>query len=56
MAQITAIPLPKNWPEHINSAVLHTISLASVVFTSARGWAAKRADRLVRLQAELNET
>ncbi len=56
MAQITDIPLPKRWPEHIKSAVLHTISLASMVFTSARGWAAKRADRLVRLQAELNET
>ena len=56
MTQIDEIPLPKRWPEHVKSAVLHSISLASMVFTSARGWAAKRADRLVRLQAELNET
>ena len=56
MAKITDIPLPKRWPEHIKSAVLHSISLASMVFTSSRGWAAKRADGLVRLQAELNET
>ena len=29
MTQIDEIPLPKRWPEHIKSAVLHTISLAS---------------------------
>lgn len=52
MAQITENPLPKRWPEHIKSAVLHAISLATTVFTAAHGWAAKRADRLVRLQAE----
>jgi len=53
MIQITEIPLPKKWPEHVKSAVLHTISLASTVFTAAHGWAAKRIDKLVRLQAEL---
>jgi len=55
MIQITEIPLPKKWPKHVKSAVLHTISLASTVFTAAHGWAARGADRLVRLQAELEE-
>lgn len=54
MTQITEIPLPKKWPEHVKSAVLHTISLASTVFTAAHGWAANRADSLVLLQAELD--
>ncbi|MFC2173721.1 hypothetical protein ACFLU6_14010 [Acidobacteriota bacterium] len=54
MAQITEIPLPKRWPDHVKSAVLHTISLTSTVFMSAQGWTAKRADRLVRLQTELD--
>jgi putative transposase len=53
MTQITEIPLPKKWQEHIKSAVLHSIALASTVFTATRGWAARRTDRLVRLQAEL---
>jgi len=55
MTQINEIPLPKKWPEYIKSAVIHTISLASTVFTAAQGWAARRADRLVRLQSELEE-
>jgi len=53
MIQITEIPLPKTWPEHVKSVVLHAISLASTVFTAAHGLAAKRIDKLVRLQAEL---
>ncbi len=55
MSRITETPLPTKWPEHVKSAVLHTISLASMAYTAAHGWAAKRADRLVRLQAELEE-
>jgi len=53
MAQIVEIPLPKNWPVHIKSSILYTISLASTVFFSACGWAAKRTDKIVHLQAEL---
>ncbi len=53
MAQIVEIPLPKNWPVHIKSSILHTISLASTAFTSVCGWAAKRTDKVVHLQAEL---
>jgi transposase InsO family protein len=56
MAQITEIPLPKKWPDHVISAVLHTISLASIVCTAVHGWAAGRTDRLVRLQTALEGT
>jgi hypothetical protein len=28
MAKTPKIPLPKNWPEHVKSAMLHIISLA----------------------------
>ena len=36
----TAIPLPRRWPERVKSAILHTISLAHLAITHARGWAA----------------
>ena len=53
MVQTVQIPLPKNWPVQKKSSILHTISLASTVFTSACGWTAKRADKIAHLQAEL---
>ncbi len=31
------IRLPKQWPEHVKSGILHAISLASVVLSFARG-------------------
>ncbi len=45
------IRLPKQWPEHIKSGILHAISLASVVLSYARGRATGRR----RLQAELEQ-
>ncbi len=33
------IPLPKGWPSHVKSGVLHIISLAHFSITRARGWA-----------------
>ncbi len=43
--------LPKQWPTHVKSGVLHAISLASVVLTFARSRATGRR----RLQAELEQ-
>jgi len=43
--------LPKQWPHHIKSGVLHAISLASVVLSYARG----RADGHHRLQVQLEQ-
>ena len=45
------IRLPKQWPNHIKSGILHAISLASVVLTHARGRATGRR----RLQAKLEQ-
>jgi len=53
--QIVEIPLPKNWPRYIKSSILQTISLASTVFISVCGWAAKGTDKLIRLRVELEQ-
>ena len=36
------IRLPKQWPEHVKTGILHAISLASVALTIARGRAISR--------------
>ncbi len=46
------IPLPKSWPRHVKSAVLHTISLAHYVIVRARGRAAGSAGSQDRFLAE----
>ena len=46
------IPLPKGWPSHVKSGVLHIISLAHFSITHARGWAAKSVSAGVRIAAE----
>ncbi len=45
------IRLPRQWPEHIKSGILHAISLASVALTIARSRATSRR----RLQAEVEQ-
>ena len=39
------IRLPKQWPAHVKSGVLHAISLASVVLSYARGRAVLGSSR-----------
>ena len=39
------LPLPKDWPRRVRSAVLHALSLARLVVTFVRSWAAKRLGR-----------
>ena len=46
-------PLPRQWPEHVKSAVLHAVSLASMVFGSVCGSVSKRHDKILRLRVEL---
>ena len=48
--------LPRQWPRQVKSAFLQTISVASNAFTCACGLAAKRKDKMKRLQAELAQT
>jgi transposase-like protein len=46
------IPLPKNWPDRVRSAVIHAISLAHFSLTSTRSWAANNWNARIRLKAE----
>jgi transposase InsO family protein len=46
------ISLPKAWPCHVKSAVVHIISLAHFSITYARGWAANSINAKVRIAAE----
>ncbi len=50
MANRTPIRLPKEWPRHIKTGILHAISLASVALAHARGRATGRRRLLVRLE------
>jgi len=47
-----SIPLPKDWPSHIRSAVVHTISLAHFSLTFARSVAANSINARIRLKSE----
>ncbi len=46
-------PLPKRWPRHVKSAVLHAVSLASAALTLARSRVASIRDNKRRLRAHL---
>ncbi len=50
----SSVSLPRSWPKHVRSAVLHVISLAHYAMTYARGWAANSLNARVRLQAKLS--
>ncbi len=51
MASRQQIRLPRQWPRHVKSGILHAISLASVVLSFARGRVTGRR----RLQAQLEQ-
>ncbi len=55
MATPRAIRLPKRWPQHVKSGILHAISLASVVLTCARGQATSRNGLRVQLEQATTE-
>lgn len=48
------IPLPKNWPSRVKSALLHVISLAHYALTYSRSWAADCRNDRVRRKAEID--
>jgi transposase InsO family protein len=51
MSDRTPIRLPRQWPEHVKSGLLHAISLASTAWTIAQAQAASQA----RLRADLDQ-
>jgi transposase InsO family protein len=52
-ANLPRISLPKAWPTHVASAVLHVISLAQFATAYTRGWAANSINARIRLKAKL---
>ena len=50
MGKRAPIRLPRQWPKHVRSGVLHAISLASVVLTYARGHATGRRRLITQLE------
>ena len=51
MADRSRISLPRHWPDHVKSGVLHAISLASFAIACAHG----RVKSQRRLRAELDQ-
>ena len=56
MARYLPLPVPRQWPSCIKSAFIHTISLASAVFTSTQALGSKRKASATRSKAELAQT
>jgi len=48
------VPLPKLWPRHVRSAMLHVIALARFAGAHVRGWAAGSLNPRVYLAAQLD--
>ena len=46
------IPLPRDWPQHVKSAMLHAIALAQYAAAYTRSWAIDARIARVRLKAE----
>lgn len=53
-ANLPRISLPKAWPTHVASAVLHVISLAQFATAYTRGWAANSINARIRLKTKLD--
>lgn len=48
------LPLPRNWPRRVRSAVVQAISLADFTLTTVHGCAADSWNALLRMKAESN--
>jgi len=49
------IPLPKDWPRGVKSALIHSVSLAHTVITYSRSWCADSPLKRVQLAGELDQ-
>ena len=48
------VPLPKDWPEYVKLAVIHSIALAHKAITYSRSFAIDSSIERVRLAAQLD--
>ena len=49
------VDLPRSWPQHVKSTMLHVIALAHYAVSYTRSWAADSPIRRLRLKAENDE-
>lgn len=54
MSRKHVVPLPKNWPQHVKSAVIHTISLATTAFIATYGGLSRRKHRPTQTRIKLD--
>src|SRR5690606_33602438 len=47
-----SVPLPRGWPKHVRSGILHVIGLAPTAITLARSWAVNIRIARLRLAGE----
>jgi hypothetical protein len=52
MLRSSSIPLPRGWPRHVRSAVVHAVSIARVSLSVVHSGSEHRFDARVRLPAE----
>ena len=45
------VPLPKHWPRHVRSAIVHAVSMAHVAVTAVQARAEHHFDERIRLRA-----
>ncbi|MCZ6793125.1 MAG: DDE-type integrase/transposase/recombinase, partial [Planctomycetota bacterium] len=50
------VPLPRDWPARVKSAILQVISLANLAIIYSRSWAANSVNARARLQAKLEQS
>ncbi len=51
----TDVPLPKDWPKHVQAAILHVIGLAHNGIVHSRSWCANSRIARVRLRSQLEQ-
>ena len=56
MAGVSPIrpPVPRGWPRHVRSAVIHVVSLAQASLAAVRGWASHGENGPLRRRAEVD--
>ena len=54
--QLPSVPLPKDWPETVQNAILHAIALGRFVISYTRSWALNSCVERIRLAAQLERS
>jgi len=55
MSNTPKIPLPKNWPATVKSAILHVITLAQLAVAYTRSWSSNSPNERIRFKARCEQ-